>query len=123
MLLYTKKAAQGENGSFGLKERLLFCLFGSDLPPRELMDMLCMAKSNLALLAGKCIKEGLIAKSRRQDDGRALTYSLTDKGRQYTLGLLEGIERKFDTVLTDEKERESASQNLDKAIELLSYLP
>ena len=123
LLLFTKKATTCENGSFSLKERLLFCLADSPLPPRELMDALGMAKSNLALLASKCLNEGLIDKSRRTDDGRALTYSLTEKGRDHIQKLLDDIERKFESLLTDEKEKDEAAQNLDKAIELLSYLP
>ncbi len=123
LLLYTRKASETERGAFGLKERLLFCLRRRPLPPRELMEMLGMVKSNLALLARKCIGEGLIEKSRRSSDNRALVYELTDKGNEYIDGLLNQIESKLHTVLTTDKDRQAAEENLDAAIELLSYIP
>ncbi len=123
LLLYTRKASETENGAFGLKERLLFCLRRGALPPRELMDRLGMVKSNLALLARKCISEGLIEKSRRSSDNRALLYELTESGKEYINGLLGKIESKLRTVLTNENDAQAAEENLDATIELLSYIP
>ncbi len=111
------------NGPFGLKERLLFCLLPAPQPPRELMETLGMAKSNLALLANKCAEEGLIRKIKQSGDRRALTYALTDKGKQTVEQRLQAINEKFATVLTDDMERNSALATLDAAIELLSYVP
>ncbi len=82
-----------------------------------------MAKSNLALLAKKCIDEGLVEKAKRAGDRRTLVYSLTEKGRSTVDSLLEEIEKKFSTVLTDENEGKKAAEMLDSAIELLSYIP
>ena len=81
-----------------------------------------MNKSNLALLARSCIADGYIAKAHRSDDMRALTYSLTEKGKEYLDSLLDEIERKFDTVITNEDEKAGACENLDSVIALLSYL-
>lgn len=81
-----------------------------------------MNKSNLALLADKCIKGDLISKVRRPDDRRTLSYALTEKGREELEKRLDEIEKKFTTVLTDEKEKQTAQDNLDTAVELLSYL-
>lgn len=122
LLLYTRKASNTSLGSFGLRERLLFCLRESPQPPRELMEALCMTKSNLALLAGKCIAEGLISKEKHAGDRRALSYSLTEKGEAEIDKLLGEIERKFATVLTDEEQKLKAEEELDSVIELLSYL-
>lgn len=122
LLLATRKASGTTVGAFGLRERFLFCLRNSPQPPRELMDALCMNKSNLALLAKSCIEDGFITKARKSDDMRTLTYSLTEKGNEYLSALLSEIERKFDTVITDEKEKTNACENLDGVIELLSYL-
>ena len=123
LLLYARKVTETNNRAFGLKERLLFCLLDGPLPPRELLDSLCMVKSNLALLAAKCIEEGLIVKSKRAGDGRALFYSLTEKGRATVTALLDDIEKKFDTVLTTSSGRVTANATLESAVELLSFLP
>lgn len=122
LLLYTRKAADTKLGAFGLKEGLLFCLQRAPQPPRELMDVLGMAKSNLASLAEKCIHEGLIEKSRRSNDRRTLLYAITEKGTAYIHDISAEIEKKFATILTDEKEIDAARDNLDTVIELLSYL-
>ncbi len=82
-----------------------------------------MVKSNLALLARKCISEGLIEKSRRSSDNRALLYELTESGKEYINGLLGKIESKLRTVLTNENDAQAAEENLDATIELLSYIP
>ncbi len=122
LLLYTRKTTATERGNFGLRERMLFCLYRSPLPPRELMEILGMAKSNLALLAAKCERDGLIEKRRKQNDGRAIAYYLTPKGETELIDRLSEIEKKFEKVITDEKERAEAAESLDKAAELLSYL-
>lgn len=100
----------------------MFCLRNSPQPPREIMDALCMNKSNLALLARSCIEDGYVIKARKSDDMRALSYSITEKGKEYLDSLLQEIERKFDTVITTENEKSAACENLDGVIELLSYL-
>ena len=82
-----------------------------------------MVKSNLALLARKCISEGLIEKSRRSSDNRALLYELTESGKEYINGLLGKIESKLRTVLTNQNDAQAAEENLDATIELLSYIP
>ena len=121
--MFTRKTTETRYGPFGLKERLLFCLSQSPQPPRELMESLGMVKSNLALLAKKCINEDLIEKTRKSDDGRSLLYSLTDKGRGYLDNILNDIEKKFTTVLTEEKERNDAMRRFYDAVELLSFIP
>lgn len=124
LLLYTRKASETQSGAFGLKERLLFCLLQGPQPPRELMERLCMVKTNLALLANKCIKEELIEKVQRGGgDKRTLLYKITDKGAEQIGSRLGEIERKFNTVISDDGERAKTEEDLDSAIELLSYLP
>lgn len=123
LTLYSRKATATDNGSFGLKERLLFCLLESSLPTGELMERLCMVKSNFALLANKCISENLIVKQHKQADKRSLVYSLTDNGRQYIQEIMQQIAHKFDTVLTGEEQIADAENKLNEVTELLSYLP
>lgn len=122
LVLYTRKASMTASGTFGLQERLLFCLKDAPQPPRELLDTLCMTKSNLALLAKKCIAEELIVKTKPADDRRTLYYALTEKGRDALKRLTDEIERKFDKVLTTSSERQTCQGDMDSVIELLSYL-
>ena len=123
LLLYTRKATSLPDGAFGLQERLLFCLLAAPQPPRELMESLGMAKSNLALLAKKCIGEGLIDKTTQNGDRRTILYALTEKGRTETQKRLSAINEKFATVLPDDNARGTALATLDAANELLSFVP
>lgn len=82
-----------------------------------------MVKSNLAILAKKCISEGLIEKKQLENDGRALMYYITDKGRAEIDKKLDYIEKKFASVLTEENERKAAEEDLENVISLLSYIP
>lgn len=120
--LQTRKALTVRGRTFGLKEAFLFCLEDSPKPTRELIDVLRMKKSNLALLAIKCEKEGLIEKLHTESDGRLVRYTLTESGKAYIGDVLAEVEKKFATVLTDEKQVENASEQIDRVAEMLSYL-
>lgn len=87
------------------------------------MESLGMAKSNLALLAKKCIGEGLIEKTTLSGDRRTIAYALTEKGRTETEKRLAAINEKFATVLPDDNARGTALATLDAANELLSFVP
>ena len=120
--LQTRKALTVRDRTFGLKEAFLFNLLDAPKPTRELTDALRMKKSNLALLAIKCEKEGLIQKLRTQTDGRLVRYALTESGEAYITGVLTEVEKKFATVLTDETQMNGGSEKIDLILELLSYL-
>lgn len=120
--IQTRKALTVHERTFGLKEAFLFCLLDSPKPTRELTDALRMKKSNLALLAVKCEKEELIEKMRNQTDGRLIRYKLTESGETYIKNVLSEVEKKFDTVLTDEKQVEGTNEQIDNVTEVLSYL-
>lgn len=123
LLLYARKVLGGAEGAFGLKERLLFCLRTAPRSPRDLTESLTMVKSNLALLANACLRDGLIEKRKSGADKRTLVYALTDAGRAYIDERLRAVDEKFATVLTDEKEEASAVKTLDDAVSLLSFVP
>ncbi|MDE7395405.1 MAG: winged helix DNA-binding protein [Clostridiales bacterium] len=120
--LQTRKALTVHERTFGLKEAFLYCLQDSPKPTRELIDVLRMKKSNLALLAIKCEKEGLIEKLRTQSDGRLVCYTLTESGKAYIDDVFAEVRKKFATILTDEKQVENASEQIDSVTEILSYL-
>ena len=120
--LQTRKALTVHDRTFGLKEAFLFFIQDAPKPTRELTDVLRMKKSNLALLAIKCEKEGLIKKLRTQNDGRLVRYTLTESGEAYIRDVLAEVEKKFATVLTDEKQIGDGSAQIDGVLELLSYL-
>lgn len=122
LYLYTRIATGTKKGVFGLKESMLFCLRNSPQPPGDLMTMLGIQKTNLALLAKHCLDDGLIAKSFRKNDNRAIVYSITDKGRAELQKTLERIEQRFSKVTQSQSEREAALESLDAATSFMSFV-
>ncbi len=120
--LQTRKVLTVNERTFGLKEGLLFCLVDGAKPTRELIDVLRMKKSNLALLANKCEMDGLIAKQRVPGDGRLVKYALTPAGKKYINGILNEISHKFEKVLTDDNQKSDALTRVEQVSEILSYL-
>ena len=48
-----------------------------------LIDSLCLAKSNVAILCNQLLKENMIEKTKDEFDNRGIFYSITEKGRKY----------------------------------------
>lgn len=63
--------------------------------PQILISKLGIVKSNLALLTRKMINDGLIESKHSLNDKRAITYSITPKGKQMLTSYLEKLEKIF----------------------------
>ena len=58
-----------------------------------------LAKSNVALICGKLIEEGLVSKSKDSFDTREIFYSITDAGRKYLDEFLAKAKKNFESEL------------------------
>ena len=58
-----------------------------------------LAKSNVALICGKLIEEGLVSKSKDSFDTREIFYSITDAGRKYLDEFLAKAKKNFENEL------------------------
>ena len=105
-----------------LRVKLLYLLSSGSLTPAELMDKLCMVKSNLALLTAKMQKDGELTKSRRTGDRRAVVYTITDKGMEVLKHTVVALENKFKGILTSEKEYDEGVGKFEAVLDLLSFL-
>lgn len=112
----------GRGSGVTLRTKILFLLSAGSRTPIELIEKLCMVKSNLAILCNKMIADGVIAKSKHSDDKRVISYSITDKGEGELKRTLDVLDEKFKGVLTTDKEFEVAGKVLDEAIDLLSFI-
>ena len=90
-----------------LRVKLLYLLSSGPLTPVELMNRLCMVKSNLALLTAKMVKDGEITKSR---------------GMEILKSTVVALENKFKGILTDEKEYDEGVSKFKAVLDLLSFL-
>ena len=105
-----------------LRVKLLYLLSSGPLTPAELMNKLCMVKSNLALLTAKMQKDGELTKSRRTGDRRAVVYTITDKGMEVLKRTVIALENKFKWILTSEKEYDEGVGKFEAVLDLLSFL-
>ncbi len=109
--LATRKACMCEGdakkSTISLKTKVL-ALIEKGLSTREILLTLMIAKTNLALITKELAVEGLIDKSKGENDRREVHYSITKSGTEYLNQRKKAIE-------------ESVSlPNRDKAIELIS---
>lgn len=121
----TRSACNFEHGrgsGVTLRTKILYLLDQGARSPIELIEKLCMVKSNLAILCNKMVEDGVIAKSKHAEDKRIISYNITDKGREELNRTLETLDEKFKGVLTTEKEFENAGKVLDEAVDLLSFI-
>jgi len=93
--LLTNRIADGKGygeGVFTVKYQMLYLIaFKDKISPQELIFELKMAKSNLALMANKMIKEGLIESSKEQGNRKQIYYSITNKGKKALNVKMEAI--------------------------------
>ena len=107
--------------TLSLKTKILFLLKDRSLPPVDIMSVLHLAKTNLALLTGEMAQEGLITKDKQKHDKRIIYYSITDEGRNYLNARLETIEATLAKAFKDE-EYDKAYDALSEAVDVLSFL-
>lgn len=102
------------NGLFNVRFQLLFLL--KDKPrvsPKELVNQLGLAKSNLTITAKAMIKEGLIEQNKDLLNRKEIFYSITSKGIGVIDEKLEQIE-----ALCSAEAREQA-QSITQVVNIL----
>ena len=65
----------------------------NSVSPQILVSKLGIAKSNLALLTKKMIKENLINSSKSNIDARSITYQIAPKGKKMLNEYLENLDK------------------------------
>lgn len=113
---------QGKGCFVTLREKVLFLVSRKPQSPPELMERLCMVKSNLALLCNKMVEDGAIVKVKNSEDKRVISYHITEKGERELQETLKLLENKFKGVFSDEKEYAAGVEKFDALLDLLSFL-
>ncbi len=118
-----KACSIGGKGNYvTLKIKALYLLSKEPLSPPDLMDRLCMVKSNLAPLCNGLCKDGLIEKLHGARDRRSIIYRITPKGRTELAKVERSLESKFKGIATDETEVNKAAESFDSILDLLSFI-
>lgn len=83
--------------------------------PQILISKLGIAKSNLALLTKKMIKENLIVSKKGYQDGRSIFYSITSTGKKMLDDYFESLNKIF-----HEQETQEITNSLSNILEYLN---
>lgn len=111
--LYTKKI------NLTIKDKILIFLYEKPLSPFELIKMLSVAKTNLALVCQSLIKEDLIKKQKDEIDKRNIVYLITEKGKLKAGELLKEVSK----IINNEIEYKNKNAEINAKIsELLSLI-
>ncbi len=102
-----------------LKDKFLLFLMSSNLSPNKLIKNLGIAKSNLALISSKLIKEGLVEKVKDELDGRMIKFSLTESGREKAKEIVEKLNKNLASKLDFKNKDNEINLLVDKLIDLL----
>lgn len=113
---------QGKGSAVTLRIKALYLLSLKPCTPPELMEKLCMVKSNLALLCNKMVKDGVIVKVKNSDDRRVICYHITEKGDKELGTILHKIEEKFKGTFSSDAEYEKGVEKFNDLLDLLSFI-
>lgn len=112
--LYTKKI------NLTIKDKILILLNEKPLSPFELIKMLSVAKTNLALICQDLIKDGLIKKEKDLIDKRNIIYSLTELGKEKAVKIAISINKQINMRIEYKNSNEQINNKVKELLELLS---
>lgn len=105
--------------SITLKTKILYLLKESSLTPSDIMSILHLAKTNLAILANSMIKDGLMIKTHSAADKREIAYNITEKGIEYLNERLDVIENSASNI---DEDYDDACAKLADALNVLEFI-
>ena len=115
--LASDRIAEGKGkgaGVFTVRYQILYLIASKDkISPQELIYELKMAKSNLALITKKMIKDGVISSFKEDGNRKQIYYSITDQGKKE-------LQTKMDSINNMQtKESKEMLMHLMKTVESL----
>lgn len=96
---------EGQSGEkFDIKHKLLHLISKNEkATPNYLIELLHMARSNLAICCNSLVKQGLITKHKEPENKKEIYYMITPKGQAEISSKLEKTEESFKKMRTKNK--------------------
>ena len=111
--LYTRKI------NLTIKDKILIFLYEKPQSPYNLIKLLSIAKTNLALICKALIKDNLIQKQRDEVDRRNIVYNITEKGKEKAEKLISEIEKATSNKMEYKNNFEEINKNMEELLTLL----
>lgn len=109
---YLLESQSGEK--FDIKHKVLHLVSKREKTnPNYLVEVLCMARSNLAIICNNLIKEGLLEKHREKNSKKEIYYCITDAGLQVITEKFKNSEKTLEKLRNKTRIRKTA-QDLAK---------
>ena len=87
--------------------------------PNQLKQKVGLAKSNITILCGKLISDGLMTKTRDTFDTREIYYSITDTGTEYLEKFLRKAKKNFESELAYKNNIKQANLAINDLLNLV----
>lgn len=109
---YLLESQSGEK--FDIKHKVLHLVSKREKTnPNYLVEVLCIARSNLAIICNNLIKEGLLEKHREKNSKKEIYYCITDAGMSVITEKFKNSEKTLDKLRNKNRIRKTA-QDLAK---------
>lgn len=102
-----------------IKDKFILFLLNENLAPRDLIKLLGVAKTNLALISQDLLRNGLIEKQKDEFDHRLIKYSLTESGTKQAKSLAEKINLNAKNLLEFKNKNIEINETVEKLLWLL----
>ena len=103
---------EGQSGEkFDIKHKLLHLISKKEkATPNYLIEILHMARSNLAICCNGLVKQGLIEKNKEPENKKEIFYTITEKGKEELNNKLNKTEESFNKIRNKNKIVKLASE-------------
>lgn len=109
---YLLESQSGEK--FDIKHKVLHLVSKREKTnPNYLVEVLCIARSNLAIICNNLIKDGLLEKHREKNSKKEIYYCITDAGMSVITEKFKNSEKTLDKLRNKNRIRKTA-QDLAK---------
>ena len=106
-----------------LQASVLLHLAGQDAAVGDISDVTCMGQANASSLCKKLEQGGFLTRSRGAPDGRVVTLSLTEQGRETAGRIQRRLDHYFELLnALPDSTREELLQGFQAANRMLDYL-
>lgn len=102
-----------------IKDKFLIFLLDGEKSPSKLIELLGIAKTNLALISKELLNENLIRKQKDFLDKRLINYALTESGEQKANKFVEELNKNIKNSLEFKNKNDEINKLIVELLKLL----